>query len=320
MKTIITSLILLGLCSCQHALQRKPLEMYEYCRSVRKEMQKLPDFSEQKYKDAIDLKYNSVFKGQKPATEAYTDETLKQAFAMYDTLSFYTLENRYLSGLESVFTELRNRGLERNTCKINRRKSTCVEDMFSAYINQGELLSAKRLQNEYHEVFLSTEQVPDTREPAEYLGNAWNLYSVSAEGKYFNLQPVDLKTKPVMVAIMSTDCHFSRHILQSLLADPELKRDFENYAIIVLPINASLSFIPEVVNWNSKNPKLPFRIYSARQDLRHGWEKFDFTSIPQFYFLKGGETVEYIGGWGPNDEEFTAKLYNGFKKLKTDQQ
>ena len=279
-------------------------------------MQKSPDFSEQKYKEVVNRKYDSLFGNKKPTMTGYTNDTLKQTFVMYNTLSFYALENRYLTGMEAAFIELKRRGLEKTNYNISHNNSTFVGNMFSAYITQGDLSSAKRIQGEYPEI-LSSEHVPSTREPVEYLGKNWNLYSVSADGKYFELEPVDIKTRPMMLAIMSTDCHFSRRVLKTVLADPELKRDFEEYATIILPINESLSFIPEVVRWNSENPKLLFRVYSSRRDLRSGWEKFDFTSIPQFFFLKNGEVVDHIGGWGPNDEEFAIKLRKGLDKIKT---
>lgn len=317
-KQIITSIAVLGLCGCQHAQQMKPARMHEYATSIREEMHKHPNFSQEKYKAAIDRKYDSLFKKSKPAMPGYSDDALKQTFVMYDTLSFYTLGSRYLTGMEDAFTELKERNLEKTNCDINYNKGSCVEDMFSAYVNQGNLLSAKRIQGEYPKI-LPDEQVPETREPAEYLEKARNLYNVSADGKRFDLEPVDISTRPVMVAIMATDCHFSRRILKNLLTDSGLKRDFEKYGLIIMPLNTSLSFIPEVVRWNTENPKLPFRIHSDRADLRAGWEKLNFTSIPQFYFMRNGEVVDYIGGWGPNDEEFTVRLRQGLDKLKIEQ-
>jgi len=189
-----------------------------------------------------------------------------------------------------------------------------VEDMFSAYITQGDLLNAKRMQQEYPELLVG-EQLPEVREPAEYIGKSGNLYKVSADGKYFDLVPVEIKKKHVIVSIMSTGCHFSKRSLKLIMTDPELKRAFEENALIVLPINSSLSFIPDVVRWNKENPKLPFLIYSNREDLRGGWEKFDFTSVPQFYFLKDGKTVYHIGGWGPTDDDFISNLRNGIAKF-----
>jgi len=318
MKKTIAVIAILGLCGCHHAQQRKPLEMHEYATSIRKEMQKSRDFSEQKYKEVVDRKYDALFHIKNPAMTGYTNDALKQAFVMYDTLSFYTLESRYLAGLEDAFRELKKRGLEKATCDINYDKGSCVEDMFAAYIKQGDIRNAKRIQTEYPET-LSTKHVPDLREPAEHLGKACNLYRVSADGKHLDLEPVDISVKPVMIAIMSPDCHFSRRIMKSILADPELKRELEESAVIVLPVSASLSFIPEVVRWNNENPKLAFRIHTDREDLRVGWEKFDFTSIPQFYFIKDGDVVDYIGGWGPNDEEFTARLRQGLHTLKIEQ-
>jgi hypothetical protein len=188
--------------------------------------------------------------------------------------------------------------------------------MFSAYITQGDLSSAKIIQGDYPDL-RNREKVPDVHEPQEYLGKSGNLYTVSADGKSFNLEPVDIKSRSVMVAVMSTECQFSRRVLKIVLADPELKRDFEEYAVIVLPINASLSFIPDIARWNNENPKLPFRVFSSREDLRNGWEQFDFTSVPQFYFLKNGEVVDYIGGWDPNVGEFSTKLRKGLDKIRT---
>lgn len=315
MKKQIVLIPLLGFFGCQHVQQNKPLEMYDYSRSVRKEMQKAPDFSEHSYKEALDRKYAALFGDEKPEPGRYTDAALKQAFKMYDNLSFYTLEKRYLAGMEDTFTELKKRGLEKTSCVKDRDKGTCTEDMFSAYITQGDLLGAKRIQSEY-QALLASEQVPDISEPVATGNGTGSLYRASPDGKTFNLEQVDIKSRPVMVAIMSTDCHFSRRIMKYLLANPALKREFEENAMIILPVNASLSFIPDMVQWNNEHPKLAFRVYTGREDLRKGWERFDFTSIPQFYFLKNGEVTDYIGGWGPNDEEFAAKLRSGFEKLK----
>jgi len=99
MKKYIALIALLGLGGCQYAQQRKPLEMYNYSRYIRKEMQKEPGFSEQEYNAALDRKYDSLFGKKKPVISRYSDETLKQLFGMYDTLSFYALERRYLVGM-----------------------------------------------------------------------------------------------------------------------------------------------------------------------------------------------------------------------------
>lgn len=318
MKNLIALIPLLGLFGCYHTQQRKPLEMYDYSRNMRKEMQKAPDFSEHKYKEALDRKYAALFGEQKPEIRKYPDAILKQTFKMYDNLSFYTLEKHYLTGMEDVFAELKKRGLEKSSCVKDSDKGTCIEDMFSAYITQGDLLSAKRIQKDYP-ALLDNEQVPDISEAPAVSTGTPRLYRASPDGKTFNLESVDIKSQPVMVAIMSTECHFSRRIMKYLLATPALKREFEDNAIIILPVNASLSFIPDMTQWNNENPKLAFRVYTGREDLRKGWEQFDFTSIPQFYFIKNDAVVDYIGGWGPNDEEFAAKLRSGFEKLKSEQ-
>jgi len=315
MKRRLALIALLGLGGCQYAQQRKPLEMHNYSKNIRKEMQKKSDFSEQEYNAALDRKYDSLFGKKKPVVSRYPDETLKQLFKMYDTLSFYTLESRYLAGLEGSFAELTTRGLEKTRCSKGSLKNTCVENMFSAYITQGDLLNAKKIQQAYPEL-LAGEQLPEVREPVEYAGKSGNLYKVSADGKYFDLVLVEITKRPVIVSIMSTGCHFSKRSLELILTDPELKRAFEENALIVLPLNSSLSFIPDLVRWNKENPKLPFLIYSNREDLRGGWERFDFTSLPQFYFLKDGKTVYHIGGWGPTEEDFKANLRKGIAHLE----
>jgi len=156
----------------------KPQEMSRYSEITRKEMQKSPGFSEEKYASALNRKHDELFGNRKPDFSRYSDETLKYFFDMYDTLSFYTIEKEYLSRLEEVFEVLKERDLHKARCSATSLEDTCVADMFSAYVKQGDLVNARKMRRAYPTI-LKKEQVPNVSEDREVLGLPNKLYEVS---------------------------------------------------------------------------------------------------------------------------------------------
>lgn len=105
-------------------------------------------------------------------------------------------------------------------------------------------------------------------------------------------RPVDIKRGTRIVVVVSPFCHFARHGLSAVNADPVLRNVFMKHAIWLAPDTPPLAF-NAYQRWDLQHPKEQIEItYSDRE-----WSMISDWGTPTFYFFKNGKLVTELIGW-----------------------
>lgn len=255
-------------------------------------------------------KYAELFGNITSDYSKYNDGLLKDMWKIDYIMSFQSIEQKYLHQMEIIFEDLEKRHLGKEKCA----ESTCAEELFGLYIKFGEFAKARQLKEEYPEVL--QESVPAVYEDSSMLRKHHKLYKVSPDGKHIDLISVQMEKGPQIVAVLDADCQFAKRAIETIRDADEVREYFEKYALIISPLNTSISQVFKIAEWNKDNPKLEYYIYSGRKDLREDWKAFDFTKGTNFYFINNNRVVYQLSGWGPTEEEFGLNMRRGIEKIK----
>lgn len=198
-----------------------------------------------------------------------------------------------LQALEDIFEECLRRGFVGHM----------DEDLYARFVYQRQWQKARKL----YERFPSKDrELPNIVEPAAPREGVPSVYMVSKDGGTLNYKPVDL-TGPIIVSVVAPGCHFSNDLVRRIEADPKLVALFRDHAINIDPSPFQLR-TAELALVNREGRFVYAVLYRAAD-----WRGFDFSSTPQFYFVKGGEIVHRLRGVKP--DEFPAKLMEGLAKI-----
>jgi hypothetical protein len=119
------------------------------------------------------------------------------------------------------------------------------------------------------------------------------VYDVSNDGRSLTLVPVDIVSRPIVVAIVSGDCHFSNDADAAIAAAPDLARALAAHTLYIDPSLQSIH-LEAIAESNRASDRKLHVLYRAR-----GWPGLDFRRTPHFYFLKDGRIVDEIVGSDP---------------------
>lgn len=272
------------------------------------------EYSFQECTQNFKKKYAELFGNQKLDLSKYNTKALKELWKVYDIMSFHSLEQKYLFQVENILENLEKRNVTRKNRIEYSYKSTYVEDLFSLYIKFADFSKAKQLKEKYPNI-LKLEPVLDIYEDNLVLQKHYKLYKISPDGKSIKLTSIQMGKDPKIIAILNPNCHFAKLAMETISSTPDLRSIFENHALIIFPLNTSMSYVMEIAKWNGNNPKLEYFIYLDRKDLREDWSDLDFTKGVCFYFLKDKQIIYQLGGWGPTEKEFKETLRKGIDQI-----
>ena len=307
----ILSVLFFTGCHYHHkSILKKTQTFTNYFNEQGKKMAYNPTYSHKNLAQNLKKKHTTLFSNKKLDFSKYTNNTLKELWKVYYIMSSQSLEKKYFLQFKNIFKEIKKRNLDKEKCVMD----ICAEEFFNVHIKFGNLLEVKQLKEDYPDI-LKQEPVPNVYESNSILQKPYKLYDVSADGKSIKLISVKMENGPKIVALLSPTCHFAKLAMNDILSEPDLKNIFKNHALIIFPLNISVSPIVEIANWNKDNPELKYFIYSNREDLKEDWGDFDFTGTPKFYFLKDKKIIHQFGGWGPTEKEFKLDLRKAIKQI-----
>ncbi len=315
MRSIITIAAVLFLSGCQQSQQSQEsitgkstiLTNYE---DAQKQKLIKSEITSAEHSERFKAKYNELFGGQKLEFAKYDDKVLKELWLASYMMASYTLGQEYVQQMESIFNNLKRRGIEGECFE-----GPCVDDLFSIYLRSSDFSKARQLAQQYPAI--RTGYVPDINEDASVLHKPYRLYKISPDGKSLNLISTHIDEKKQIIALMNPECHFAQQAMDAISATPDLKDYFEKHALIVYPVYSSIAGIAKTAEWNKKNPKLEYFVYLNKNGLREDWKQYDLKALTDFYFLKNNRIVYRIPGWGPSKKEFIAEMRNAINKLNS---
>lgn len=305
----IASILLLT--GCQHSLLRKNQAFMDYySRQSEKNSSSVTEYPYEKWSADVTDKYEKIFGSRKPEYSSYDAKLLKESWKSAFVVSFHSLEQKHLLRMEDIFENLKQRGMEQEDCVMG----TCVEGLFHMYIKFGELAKAEQLRGNYPGLLPNF--VPEIHQDAAALdGPNRKIYKLAPDGRSLTLTSARLDKELTVVAIMGPGCHFAQLAIKDISSTPDLRDYFEKHALIIAPLNASISGIPGTAEWNKANPGLEHFIYMERPEVRGDWKQFNVNSGLTLYFLKNGQIVYQIPGWGPTSEEYISSVREGINKV-----
>lgn len=228
-----------------------------------------------------------------PSLKTYDTRTLEVLFDAVAIVSDRNPRPELFQALDDIFEECLQRGFVGNM----------IDGLYSRYVHQREINKVRMLCERFPS---KTCQLPNIVGPPTGSKEGPAVYTVSEDGKTLTYRPVNL-AGPMIVSAVSPGCHFSHDIVKLIEADPALIRLFRDHAINV----ESASYSLDAEDLARANRKGRFRyeiLYRASS-----WKGFDFSSTPQFYFVKDGKIAHMINSVKPS--EFKGRLKEGLAKI-----
>ena len=224
--------------------------------------------------------------------KTYDTRTLEVLFEAAALAADYSDRPELTRVMEDAFEESYKRGFI----------GDMIKQLHTRYVAERRWDKARALYKRFSDDSL---KVPEVREPsASVSGPA--VYEVAPDGKSMTLRPLDIKSRPLIVAVVSGGCHFSQDADAAIAADPRLSQALADNAVYVDPSRYSLQL--ERIAENNRTQKYKvFVLYKAS-----GFSGLDFRETPHFYFLEDGRVVHDVLGMGP---DITARLREGLTKI-----
>ena len=308
MRFIIIIAGVLLITSCQQQMAEKAQLFMDYEGAER---QKVTDSkTADEYVKKFETKYHELFDGKKFEFAKYNDKTLKGIWLASYLMASYHQEQKYLLQMEGIFETLKLRGDDKKVCF----ESPCAEELYAIYLRFTDFPKAKLLTQQYPDIL--KDLVPDIHEDPAALNKPHKLYKISPDGKSLNLISAPFGDSRQIIMLLNPECDFARQAMKSILSTPDIRKYFEKYALIICPVYSSISSIAEAAKWNTMNPKLEYYVYLNRKGLKEDWKQFEMRAMTDFYFIKNGQIIHRIPGWGPTDAEFVADLRKAINKLE----
>jgi len=224
--------------------------------------------------------------------KSYDTRTLELLFEATALAADYSDQPGLTALMETAFEETYRRGFVRDM----------PEQLYKRYVAERAWDKARALYARFPWKGL---EVPEVREASASVDGP-AVYEVSEDGTALTLQPLDIASRPTIVAVVSGGCHFSREAEAAIAADPRLSQALAESAIYIDPSVHAIN-LDEIAE-NNRTQKQKVRVlYKAS-----GWPGLDFRRTPRFYFLKDGRVVHEVLGMGPN---IAAELRAGLVKL-----
>lgn len=228
----------------------------------------------------------------------YDTRTLEVLFEAVRIALDRSQRSDLLQALEDVFQECLRRGFVGNHL---------VNHLYARHIQYRDWEKARKLYDRFPS---AGPELPDIVEPASPPDGVPAVYVVSEDGGTLTYAPVDL-TGPVIVSVVSPGCHFSNDLVQRIETDPALVSLFRDHAVNIYPAFYSLR-TAELARLNREG-RFRYAVLHRATD----WNGFDFSSTPQFYFVKGGKIVHHIRSVKP--DELGVKLEAGLAAIGRDE-
>lgn len=213
------------------------------------------------------------------ALRTYSAETLKLLAESLNTVSFYSYGARqYVSEQEQVFEELSHRGLLKNDD---------IENMFQRFLAARMLDKAGALRTRFPETKLWS--IPDVIESSQATAQSHRVYDLSDDFRTATVKSLQIGAGPRIIIVAKPGCHFATDALKYFETDRRLLPLLQAHAMLL-----TIRLEPAVAEWHAKIKVA--RAYVAYQ--REDWPGIDFAASPTFYFLKDGQIVHCVRGWG----------------------
>jgi len=309
MRLIIALVGMIVLTGCQQSMVKKNAIFRNYIDTQRQKLMK-SEISPEEHAGSFKAKYNELFGGKKLEFAKYEDKELKGLWLASYMVAYYSLEQKYVLQMESIFKILKQRNLDKKECFA----SPCAEELFEIYLRFSDFSKAKQLALQYPDII--TDYVPDISEDAATVQQPHRLYKISPDGRSLKLISVQMDYDKQIVALMNPECEFAQQAISAISSTPDLRSYFEKHALIIYPMYTSVSGLPTTAEWNKNNPQLEYFVYLDKNNMKKDWERFDLNALTDFYFLKNDQIVHRIPGWPQTEEEFIAETRRAISKLE----
>ena len=223
----------------------------------------------------------------------YDTRTLEVLFDAVAGASEQLQRPELLQPLEDIFQESLRRGYV----------GDMVDVLYARYIQQRDWEEARKLNERFPS---EVRQLPQIVGPSVTKADVPAIYTVSRDGSTLTYAPVDL-AGPIIVSVVSPQCHFSEDLVRLIEGAPDLSRLFRKYAVNIDPSTYGVD-AAELAHVNRKGRFRYSVLYRGA-----GWKDFDFSHTPQFYFVKGGAILYKFDGVDKDD--FRARLAEGLAKI-----
>jgi hypothetical protein len=180
-------------------------------------------------------------------------------------------------------------------------------DMFDAYLSASRHDQASALTQDYPDIELPEvpEIVPPESAPSDNDRTLWRVVEDPLRLEGFH---VDLDA-PRLLIVSSPGCGFCRMAARALPADDVLGPLMREHAIW-LAAKSSGNTYPRMLRFNGEYPEAQHYFVDAPGE----WPMPGFNATPRFHFVKDGETVETLAGWGGGSEALWA-IARGFESI-----
>ncbi|MBI5209354.1 MAG: hypothetical protein HY927_05205 [Elusimicrobia bacterium] len=206
--------------------------------------------------------------------KTYDTRTLETLFEAVSTASEHIPRPELLKTLEDILDECLRRGF----------LGKLPDRLYKHYVMQRRWRKAREL----NERFPNTPRtLPDIAEPPDAPSDIPAVYTVSGDGKTLTYRRIDL-AGPIIISAVSPGCHFSVEAVKIIEADPKLAKLFDDHAVNI----DAASYGIDGEEFARINREGRFRYDVLYRDS--GWKGFDFSSTPQFYFVKGGKIAHVV--------------------------
>ena len=223
--------------------------------------------------------------------KTYDTRTVELLFEATAITADYSERPELTPAMEDAFEEAYKRGFI----------GDMVKQLHTRYVTERRWDKARAL----YERFPGSLKDPEVPEPSTPVSGP-AVYEVAPDGKFMTLKPLDIKSRPLIVAVVSGGCHFSQDADAAIAADPGLSQALTENAIYVDPSRYSLP-LEELAENNRTQKYKVFVLYKAS-----GFGGLDFRQTPHFYFLNDGRVVHDVLGMGP---DITAELREGLTRI-----
>ena len=180
-------------------------------------------------------------------------------------------------------------------------------DLFDAYLAASRHDQASALTQDYPDIELPEvpEIVPPESAPSDNDRTLWRVVEDPLRLEGFH---VDLDA-PRLLIVSSPGCGFCRMAARALPADDVLGRLMREHAIWLAAKSWDNTY-PRMLRFNHEYPEAPHYFVDDPGE----WPMPGFNATPRFHFVKDGEIVETLAGWGGGSEALWA-IARGFESI-----
>ena len=214
----------------------------------------------------------------------YSDTGISRVYdALFNVTFFFPEQEIYISFQENVLGE-----------KILRHKQTNpeIERMHKTYINTRMFEKASALRKQFPDA--KFQYVPATVLDSTSGETVWRVYDVSPGAEKVILKALPIGVGPKVILGIFPGCPAAEKAMDTIMADPEISTVFKKYGVLLTKRFETKG----VLRWR-EHFNFP-EIYIAYK--ASDFPDFDFTSSPNFYFLRDGKFKFSFSGWSNENE------------------